>query len=740
MSESSEQMTDSIDTTVENEVSSPSLPSYEENKSPLPAKPSKPAPVIERKVPQKPSKMAPKPVSPKRKHPQEGTSEVAVTSPPNKPSKPKPKNLPPPPATAPPMAPPPPPKKPAPKFEPNNTTHVIPTKCQVPMSQKPKTLNNSDSQLSVKKANTTSESEEHSEEKSEEQAAPMVAPPPIAPPPPRKTYMHQKLSNVGGAERNTLGTSTNKPKAPPLSILAVPDFDINTGEEIHPAPPRPSFNSINQANRPIQFQRPNAEIERSKSIPVPQPPVVEDKKKKEKKKFGLFKKKDAKMDDFEISEPTDFSKTLGVSITSGDNALSKFESKEQAMIPLQPPLPLLNKKRVKSQEEYDTLVKEMKDMQLFFDDWSSPIVPVEKWLMKYSEGWSKKSLIFEQSIEEGYNIEIGEGAVSNDTDLRNYFFVDITSDFRYFERFIAGNPEVEHYVLTNEPTSLSIIPAEGNGFRRALMMSKKGYIRLLLPHDVTKIKEFKKVFPDTSNGDFFKVTDDLTFEHEMVKYEQMAMISHYKFGMLYIKANQTDENEMFSNTEGSPAFEKFMKLIATKVELLGFDGYRGGLDVKTGTTGEYSYFTKFYCYDVMFHVSTLLPNQPDDLQRVEKKRHIGNDIVVILFKENGGGDDDKFDPKWLTSQFNHIFIVVRPDKNDETNSGYTVTVGCKSSVNPFPPFMRTSHYNHDDNFRDFILRKAINGERTAMFSPAFKGNAVKLRKDQLSLLFKNIKH
>lgn len=28
----------------------------------------------------------------------------------------------------------------------------------------------------------------------------------------------------------------------------------------------------------------------------------------------------------------------------------------------------------------------------------------------------------------------------------------------------------------------------------------------------------------------------------------------------------------------------------------------------------------------MYHVATLLPYQPDDLQRVERKRHLGNDV------------------------------------------------------------------------------------------------------------------
>ncbi len=34
----------------------------------------------------------------------------------------------------------------------------------------------------------------------------------------------------------------------------------------------------------------------------------------------------------------------------------------------------------------------------------------------------------------------------------------------------------------------------------------------------------------------------------------------------------------------------------------------------------------------MFHVSTLLPLHESDVQKLERKRHIGNDIVIVVFK------------------------------------------------------------------------------------------------------------
>ena len=67
-----------------------------------------------------------------------------------------------------------------------------------------------------------------------------------------------------------------------------------------------------------------------------------------------------------------------------------------------------------------------------------------------------------------------------------------------------------------------------------------------------------------------------------------------------------------------------------------------------GTTGEFSHYQIHKGCEIMFHVSTLIPYYPKDEQQVERKRHIGNDIVVIIFKEG----NTPFDPMCIRSQFN----------------------------------------------------------------------------------------
>jgi hypothetical protein len=71
---------------------------------------------------------------------------------------------------------------------------------------------------------------------------------------------------------------------------------------------------------------------------------------------------------------------------------------------------------------------------------------------------------------------------------------------------------------------------------------------------------------------------------------------------------------------------------------------------------------------------------------VERKRHIGNDVVTLVFKERDS-PLDLFNPMMITSHFLQTFIVVEPLKSKRTS--YRVTIANKAGVVPygayFPP-------------------------------------------------------
>ena len=83
--------------------------------------------------------------------------------------------------------------------------------------------------------------------------------------------------------------------------------------------------------------------------------------------------------------------------------------------------------------------------------------------------------------------------------------------------------------------------------------------------------------------------------------------------------------------------------------------YRGGLDTRHGQTGDSAVYEVFRGREVLFHVASLLPYSPGDSQQLQRKRHIGNDIVAIIFQE----EPTPFSPDMIASHFLHAFIVVQ---------------------------------------------------------------------------------
>ena len=78
--------------------------------------------------------------------------------------------------------------------------------------------------------------------------------------------------------------------------------------------------------------------------------------------------------------------------------------------------------------------------------------------------------------------------------------------------------------------------------------------------------------------------------------------------------------------------------------------------------GKFSYYTQAGECQIMYHISTYLPYKPNDTQQIERKCHIGNDVVVIIWQDD---PSCSFDPSSIASQFNTVFIVVRLEPNSD---------------------------------------------------------------------------
>merc|ERR1719419_756179 len=118
--------------------------------------------------------------------------------------------------------------------------------------------------------------------------------------------------------------------------------------------------------------------------------------------------------------------------------------------------------------------------------------------------------------------------------------------------------------------------------------------------------------------------------------------------------------------------------------------------------------------EVMFHVATLLPYSETDSQQLQRKRHIGNDIVSIVFQEGS----TPFSPDMVTSHFLHAYIVVQPEPGDMDK--YRVSVTARSDVPYFGPSLPSPPvFRKGEEFREFLLTKLINAENACYKAEKF---------------------
>jgi len=277
----------------------------------------------------------------------------------------------------------------------------------------------------------------------------------------------------------------------------------------------------------------------------------------------------------------------------------------------------------------------------------------------------------------------------------------------------------------SDPVQAILRTSEGDSLitrNQCIAVSSKTRFHKLSSKDI-----IKNLIPDMK---IIRKVEDQELDKDLIKFEESEAIMKYKFGVLYLKEGQTTENELFANDSPSKTFQTFLSLIGDKIKLHGFKGYVGGLDPTHGRTGEEAIHNKWNNFEIMYHVSCLLPNNISCAQRLERKRHIGNDIVVVIFLDS---ETTPFNPACMHSTMNHVFVVIRPIiQNDKTC--YHIALACKEGISSFSPELPLpAIFDHGPAFRDFLITKLINAERAALHTaPAFSNRLSTARSMQLN--------
>ena len=162
--------------------------------------------------------------------------------------------------------------------------------------------------------------------------------------------------------------------------------------------------------------------------------------------------------------------------------------------------------------------------------------------------------------------------------------------------------------------------------------------------------------------------------------DRIPVIDTHKVGIMYVALGQTHEREILGNNHGSPAYTRFLEGLGRLINLRGqVDVYAGGLD--PDEDGEYAYAWWDDIGQILYHTATMMPNHPHDPQFDSKKRHIGNDLVRIIW--NDSGMPYRFDT--LTTQFQFVNIVIEPHSPLGAIATFSATASSPTTPTPGAP-------------------------------------------------------
>jgi len=341
----------------------------------------------------------------------------------------------------------------------------------------------------------------------------------------------------------------------------------------------------------------------------------------------------------------------------------------------------------------------------------------------------------------GFLVEWGDGTAHPGQRLE---ILDHLKNTLYYLYYFHGRPH-SNFIVTGGPCPaiLSVEEtteeADSKPHLRCLLRTPMEDRWVFIKNGVKSLKKaLRGASPDILGQAHLVKVVAPELQEELLSFERMSVSKQFKLGLLYCKPGQTSEEDMLNNMDGfSEDYKEFLAFLGDQVVLKGWERYRGGLDVKTDTTGVHSVFTAFGEYEVMWHVATLLPHTPGDPQQVEKKRHLGNDIVLLIFRDR---PEDVIDLSTIRSMFNHAFIIITPVKDKSSDSGatetkYRVSVAFKEGVIATPPLLPSPPiFPKTLPTREFLITKCINCERACMYAPSFQSKIERTKKGHLDRL------
>ncbi|MEQ2307878.1 hypothetical protein AMECASPLE_022611 [Ameca splendens] len=141
--------------------------------------------------------------------------------------------------------------------------------------------------------------------------------------------------------------------------------------------------------------------------------------------------------------------------------------------------------------------------------------------------------------------------------------------------------------------------------------------------------------------------------------DQMPPYDTHKIGVVFVGAGQVNnEVAILSNEYGSKRYAAFLTGLGKLIHLKDCDPdqiFLGGLD-QYGDDGEFTYCWHDDIMQAIFHIATLMPNRESDKGCCNKKRHIGNDFVMVVYNDSG----EEYKLGTIKGQFNFVEVIIKP--------------------------------------------------------------------------------
>lgn len=159
---------------------------------------------------------------------------------------------------------------------------------------------------------------------------------------------------------------------------------------------------------------------------------------------------------------------------------------------------------------------------------------------------------------------------------------------------------------------------------------------------------------------WIKLPEDDATRRSVAMMDRASTVDSHRVGVIFIGEGQTNEQEILANVMGSADYTVFVEALGEGklVRLKGAKMNLQGLDREFDSDGTHAICWRDRAVEMIFHVITMMPTDLEmDPLCINKKKHIGNDFVNIVF--NNSGLPFRFNT--FPSQFNYVYIVITPE-------------------------------------------------------------------------------